>query len=60
MAKQKEDLKSDVSLLKDEDYVAKIARSRFLYSDDDEIVFPLPGNESGVANESDEETDESN
>jgi len=60
VSEQKEDLKNDVSLLKDEDYVAKIARSRFLYSDDDEIVFPLPGNESGVANESDEETAESN
>ncbi|AYW45996.1 septum formation initiator family protein [Tetragenococcus koreensis] len=53
VTKQTENLKKDVSLLKDEDYVAKIARSRFLYSDDDEIVFPLPGNES------DEEINES-
>lgn len=47
-------LKKDVSLLKDEDYVAKLARSRFLYSDEDEIVFPLPGNEKDAATDKDE------
>ncbi|HLQ41171.1 MAG TPA: septum formation initiator family protein [Tetragenococcus sp.] len=47
-------LKKDVSLLKDEDYVAKLARSRYLYSDDDEIVFPLPGNEAATKDKDDE------
>lgn len=35
-------LKSDVRLLKDEDYVAKLARARFYYSKDDEHVYPIP------------------
>lgn len=35
-------LKQDVSLLKDEDYVAKVARARFYYSKDDEHVYPIP------------------
>lgn len=56
VSKQTEDLENDVDLLKDEDYVAKMARSRFLYSDDDEIVFPLPGNETDAVDESDEAT----
>lgn len=52
------DINREVSLLKDEDYVAKLARSRFLYSKDGEIVFPLPGNETTTAEttESTEET----
>ncbi|MDN6639887.1 MAG: septum formation initiator family protein [Tetragenococcus sp.] len=56
VSKQTEDLENDVDLLKDEDYVAKMARSRFLYSDDDEIVFPLPGNDTDAVDESDEAT----
>lgn len=36
------DLEQDVKLLKDDDYVAKLARSRFYYSKDGELVFVLP------------------
>ncbi|OJG45501.1 hypothetical protein RV04_GL002217 [Enterococcus hermanniensis] len=35
-------LKKDVKLLKDDNYVAKLARSRFYYSKDGELVFALP------------------
>ena len=35
-------LEKEVALLQDEDYVAKIARERFLYSNEGELVFPLP------------------
>ncbi|AYW47777.1 septum formation initiator [Tetragenococcus osmophilus] len=59
VSQQTDDLEKDVALLKDEDYVAKMARSRFLYSDDDEIVFPLPGDEGEAADENAEATDAS-
>lgn len=59
VTKQTKRLKKDVSLLKDEDYVAKMARSRFLYSDDDEIVFPLPENETDGVSQNDEATSQS-
>lgn len=35
-------LKQDVALLKDDDYVAKLARSVYYYSKDGELVFVLP------------------
>ncbi|MGM0214668.1 FtsB family cell division protein [Enterococcus sp. AZ109] len=38
-------LKSDVALLQDEEYVAKLARSRYYYSKDGELVFVLPDQE---------------
>jgi len=59
VSQQTDDLEKDVALLKDEDYVAKMARSRFLYSDDDEIVFPLPGDEADAADENAEATEAS-
>lgn len=37
------DLKTEVKQLQDEDYVAKLARSRFFYSEDGETIYPLPG-----------------
>lgn len=43
--KEKAALEKEVSLLEDEDYVAKIARDRFLYSKEGELVFPLPEQE---------------
>ncbi|HPI99308.1 MAG TPA: septum formation initiator family protein [Enterococcus sp.] len=51
------DLNRDVALLKDDDYVAKVARSRFLYSKEGELIFPLPGNEA--AEKADDSTTES-
>lgn len=45
------DLQREVALLKDEDYIAKVARSRFLYSKEDELVFPIPGNSNTVEEE---------
>ena len=36
------DLRQDVKLLKDDNYVAKLARSRFYYSKDGELIFVLP------------------
>ncbi|GAA3015857.1 FtsB family cell division protein [Tetragenococcus solitarius] len=59
VSKQTEGLQKDVSLLKDKDYVAKMARSRFLYSDDDEIVFPLPENETDGISENEKTTNQS-
>ncbi len=50
-------LNRDVALLKDDDYVAKVARSRFLYSKEGELIFPLPGNEA--AEKADDSTTES-
>lgn len=44
-------LEQEVALLQDEDYVAKIARERFLYSKEGELVFPLPGTEVDTAKE---------
>lgn len=44
-------LEKEVALLQDEDYVAKIARERFLYSKEGELVFPLPGTEVDTAKE---------
>lgn len=43
---KKAKLEKEVDLLEDEDYVAKIARDRFLYSKDGELVFPLPEHET--------------
>lgn len=43
---KKAKLEKEVSLLEDEDYVAKIARERFLYSKEGELVFPLPEHET--------------
>ena len=36
------DLRQDVKLLKDDNYVAKLARSRIYYSKDGELIFVLP------------------
>ncbi|OQO84263.1 septum formation initiator [Enterococcus casseliflavus] len=46
-------LERDVALLKDDEYVAKLARSRFFYSKDGEKIYPvLPdGTDSQSANE---------
>ena len=40
--KKVKDLKKDVALLKDDDYVAKLARSRFLLSKEGEQIYPTP------------------
>ena len=37
------ELKTEVEQLQDEDYVAKLARSKFFYSEDGETLYPLPG-----------------
>ncbi|MGX7195770.1 FtsB family cell division protein [Enterococcus olivae] len=52
------DLNREVALLQDEDYVAKIARDRFLYSLDGELIFPLPGNEAAATTETTSSTEE--
>lgn len=39
-------LKQDVKLLKDDEYVAKLARSRFFYSKEGEQVYPIVGTET--------------
>lgn len=48
-------LKHEVSLLNDEDYVTKLARSRFFYSKDGEKVYPLP--EQGNQTDEDEKVE---
>ncbi|GAA2914382.1 septum formation initiator family protein [Enterococcus pseudoavium] len=50
-------LNQDVKLLKDDNYVAKLARSRFYYSKDGELIFVLP--DSGKSSSKDKSsTDE--
>ncbi|WP_281528711.1 FtsB family cell division protein [Enterococcus faecium] len=50
-------LHQDVSLLKDDEYVAKLARSKFFYSKDDEKVYPiLESNTDSSTNETDQST----
>lgn len=44
--KEVKQLKSDVALLEDGDYVAKLARSRYFYSKDGEINFKIPDSDS--------------
>ena len=39
-------LEQDVKLLKDDEYVAKLARSRFFYSKEGEQVYPIVGTET--------------
>ena len=54
------DLTREVKLLKDDDYVAKIARSRFLYSKEGELIFPLPGNEEAIAEDAVDDDSDAN
>ncbi|HFC9225084.1 TPA: septum formation initiator family protein [Enterococcus faecium] len=50
-------LHQDVSLLKDDEYVAKLARSKFFYSKDGEKVYPiLESNADSSTNETDQST----
>ena len=50
-------LHQDVSLLKDDEYVAKLARSKFFYSKDGEKVYPiLESNTDSSKNETDQST----
>ncbi len=46
LQKEVADLQKEVDLLHDEDYVAKIARERFYYSKEGELLFPLPESET--------------
>ncbi len=50
--KQVKKLKADVALLEDDDYVAKLARSRYFYSKDGEINFKIPDSDSQSPTES--------
>lgn len=50
-------LHQEVSLLKDDEYVAKLARSKFFYSKDGEKVYPiLESNTDSSTNETDQST----
>ncbi|HAX1559552.1 TPA: septum formation initiator family protein [Enterococcus faecium] len=50
-------LHQDVSLPKDDEYVAKLARSKFFYSKDGEKVYPiLESNTDSSTNETDQST----
>ena len=50
-------LHQDVSLLKDDEYVAKLSRSKFFYSKDGEKVYPiLESNTDSSTNETDQST----
>ena len=51
------DLRQDVKLLKDDNYVAKLARSRFYYSKDGELIFVLPDS-SNTTNKDKQPADE--
>lgn len=45
VAAQKKELEAKVSLLKDEDYVAKLARQKYYWSKDGETIYRYPGSE---------------
>ncbi|WP_071130563.1 FtsB family cell division protein [Enterococcus timonensis] len=51
LAQQEQDLKDDVALLHDEEYVAKLARSRYLLSKDGEQVYTIPNEQSSSTTE---------
>lgn len=59
--KKVERLEQDVALLRDEDYVAKLARSRFLVSKDGEQIYNIPefGGTTGSSNEQRQSAEES-
>lgn len=49
-------LNVQVGLLQDDEYVAKLARSRYYFSKDDEVIFSLPeDNQSKAANKVEEQ-----
>ena len=47
--KEQENLNNQIKKLEDEDYVAKVARSQYYLSEENEIIFSLP--EDNAANE---------
>ncbi|WP_035054708.1 FtsB family cell division protein [Carnobacterium pleistocenium] len=47
--KEQDDLDNQIKKLEDEDYVAKVARSQYYLSEDNEIIFSLP--EDNAAND---------
>ena len=47
--KEQENLNNQIKKLENEDYVAKVARSQYYLSEDDEIIFSLP--EDNAAND---------
>ncbi|WP_238321775.1 FtsB family cell division protein [Carnobacterium jeotgali] len=49
MKKKQDDLNNQIKKLENEDYVAKVARSQYYLSEDNEIIFSLP--EDNAANE---------
>jgi cell division protein DivIC len=59
--KENADLARDVALLQDDEYVAKLARSRLFYSKDDEKIYPvLPdSNETDTTGDATEDSTES-
>lgn len=56
LEKENQQLNVQVGLLQDDEYVAKLARSRYYFSKDGEIIFSLPeDNQSKAANKVDGE-----
>lgn len=54
--KEEKDLEQQIKQLNDENYIARIARSEFFFSEEGEIVFNLPkSNNENAKNESREE-----
>lgn len=50
LVEQEDTLKHDVKLLKNDDYVLKLARQRFLYSKDGELVFAISDDDDDNTN----------
>lgn len=51
--KKENQLQKEVALLQDEDYVAKLARSRFFYSKEDEEIYPIAPDSTGTSESED-------
>ncbi|MFC4558565.1 septum formation initiator family protein [Virgibacillus kekensis] len=45
LEKEEKELKEEINLLKDEDYVLQIARTNYFFSKEGELIFKLPDDE---------------
>ena len=51
LKKQQEILKEDIIKLNDDDYIAKLARKDYFFSNKNEVIFHIPDDEKGKINQ---------
>ena len=59
LAEENQNLKVQVGLLQDDEYVAKLARSRYYLSKDGELIFSLPEDNRSKAAEKEKSEEKS-